>query len=116
MANLKDLSRQGREVRVPLGDEVIVCQARSHFLTVKQQRELSALEGDTADLGQVARLVPLLVQSWDLLDAPEGTPVPLDPETLIELVPIDILSAVLQAVTEQVLPNSTPPSPASSET
>lgn len=92
------------ELTVEWGGVAVVIQAQPRAYTGKLEKQVRAAPSNTDGL---TLIVSRLVKSWDLTvdDGPDAEPYPITEEALAEL-PVAFLSAVAEALTGVLNPNS----------
>lgn len=104
-ATLAQLRKKTHTVKVEIdGDpEAITVEVSTRKLTPRVQEEIARAVAEASDDDQrpVIRQFLVMVESWDFAADAGQEPIPLEEEALMD-VPIDVIGAVLQAVTDKL--------------
>lgn len=105
MPKLSDVTHGRATVRVPIGDVALQITYRPDVITPRFQKAVQAAQV-TQDVDSFL-CWPLseLIADWDLTED-DGTPVATTPDAIGAL-PVPLLLAILNAITEDMAPNST---------
>jgi len=96
------LQKSTRKIQVSVSEGELSVEYRPAAYTAEV--EMMMLEAEKSPLSTMCKLIEKIVVSWDLMDGDQ--PYPVTFEALSRL-PVQFLSAIVQAITEDMRPNPT---------
>ena len=107
-ATIKSITSKRNTVDVEIdGDpKAITVEYTTRKITGRVQQQINALlkAPDGEELEATAELLPMFVTAWNLAEDEGQPPIPLDKDVLMELVPLETLTAVFVAVMDDMTP------------
>lgn len=103
------LAANRRTISVSFGDDSLTLTYRPSSVNAVQEEREIAERARGQHLYSMAKSLAEIVESWDLLDE-KDKPLPVTMEILMPL-GMDVLRTITRAITEDLLPNRTTPTP-----